>query len=47
MDLFEKALDLAGEEGDKSTEDYIELCQEYLERPPADGWDGVRVATTK
>lgn len=44
---FTEALDLAGEDGDKTTDLYLAWCQEYKEVPPPPGWDGVRVATTK
>jgi adenylate cyclase len=47
IELFERALDLSGDNGDKCSEDYIMLCEEYREAPPPANWDGVRVATSK
>ena len=44
---FTEALDLSGEEGDKTTDLYLAWCTEYKHEPPPPGWDGVRVATTK
>jgi adenylate cyclase len=45
--LFGQALELAGPSGDKSSEEYLSLSEEYQESPPPEGWDGVRIATSK
>ncbi|MCC7380657.1 MAG: CHASE2 domain-containing protein [Deltaproteobacteria bacterium] len=47
MECFERALELAGDRGDKSSEDYLALCEEYQAAPPPAGWDGVRIASNK
>jgi len=44
---FEKAVELAGDRGDKTSEDYVDLCHDLIENPPPAVWDGVRVATAK
>jgi adenylate cyclase len=42
---FEKAAATRSE--DKTSQLYIERCQEFLEEPPPDNWDGVYVMKTK
>ena len=44
---FQRARALAGVDGDKSSDLYLGWCHEYRDHPPPEGWDGVRVATTK
>ncbi|MFO0723211.1 MAG: adenylate/guanylate cyclase domain-containing protein [Myxococcota bacterium] len=46
-ELFQKANALAGPDGDKTSLDYADLCEEYAVHPPGPTWDGVRVATSK
>lgn len=45
LDSFSKALDL--HPSDPVSQLYIERCQDYLDVPPPDGWDGVYVMKTK
>ncbi|MCA9550225.1 MAG: CHASE2 domain-containing protein [Myxococcales bacterium] len=47
VEHFQRARALAGVDGDKSSDLYLTWCHEYRENPPPEGWDGVRVATTK
>lgn len=44
---FQRARALAGVGGDKSSDLYIQWCQDYRLNPPPDTWDGVRTATSK
>lgn len=44
-ELFQKSLELAP--GDAPSELYIERCDEYIQEPPAENWDGVFVMKTK
>jgi len=43
--LFQEALQIYPD--DKPSQIYIERCQEYLQNPPPDDWDGVFVMKTK
>ncbi len=43
---FDRAAELGGEK-DKASREYAELARKYAAEPPAAGWDGVRVATSK
>lgn len=42
---FQKALEIEPEDG--PTKVYIQRCDEYLEHPPGEDWDGVFVMKTK
>lgn len=44
---FQRARALAGANGDKSSDLYIQWCHEYRQSPPPQEWDGVRTATSK
>lgn len=43
--LFSKALEIKPDDGPSKT--YLERCQNYLNNPPPDDWDGVYVMKTK
>jgi adenylate cyclase len=47
IEHFTRARALSGINGDKTSDQYIMWCSEYKEAPPPEGWDGVRVATSK
>jgi adenylate cyclase len=47
IEHFTRARALSGINGDKTADLYIMWCMEYKEEPPPQGWDGVRVATSK
>ena len=42
---FNQALDI--DASDRTSQLYVERCQDYIKTPPADNWDGVFVMTTK
>lgn len=44
---FQRARALAGARGDKTSDLYIQWCEEYRHEEPPEDWDGVRVATSK
>lgn len=46
-ELFQRARALAGPEGDRACDLYIQWSEEYRVAPPPPDWDGVRTATTK
>ena len=45
LELFKKALEINPE--DHPTEEYKERCEDYIESPPPENWDGVKVMKTK
>lgn len=47
IEHFTRARALSGVNGDKTADQYIMWCMEYKDDPPPEGWDGVRVATSK
>jgi adenylate cyclase len=47
IEHFTRARALSGLTGDKCSDHYIAWCMEYKEAPPPQGWDGVRIATSK
>ncbi len=42
---FKKALEIVPTDGPSKL--YVERCEQYLEHPPGDDWDGVFVMKTK
>lgn len=42
---FKKALEIMPNDGPSKL--YVERCEQYLEHPPGDDWDGVFVMKTK
>lgn len=45
LDLFKQALQINPE--DPPAQEYKERCEDYIETPPPDNWDGVKVMKTK
>ncbi|MCB1308706.1 MAG: tetratricopeptide repeat protein [Leptospiraceae bacterium] len=45
IDMFKKALTIMPEDGPSKM--YITRCEEYMNHPPDDDWDGVFVMKTK
>ncbi|MEZ4872606.1 MAG: adenylate/guanylate cyclase domain-containing protein [Bdellovibrionales bacterium] len=45
IDCFSKALDINPEDGPSKL--YLERCDDYIQSPPPEDWDGVFVMTTK
>jgi len=44
-DMFAKALQIDAEDGPSKV--YLDRCEEYVENPPPDDWDGVYTMKTK
>lgn len=45
LEMFKKCLDLVPNDGPSQL--YIDRCQDFLQDPPPDNWDGVYVMKTK
>lgn len=43
--LFQQALDIDPQDGPSKV--YLERCQDYIQNPPPEDWDGVYVMKTK
>ncbi|MBN2553034.1 MAG: tetratricopeptide repeat protein [Spirochaetales bacterium] len=43
--FFVKALEIDPQDG--PSKEYLERCRQYIQNPPPEDWDGVRVMETK